>query len=379
MIVLNGKYNHAKVMIDHVDEATQSQIIGFLNHPAFGGGRPIVIMPDCHAGVGAVIGFTMPLGEHVIPSVVGVDIGCGVYAYRLGEVSVDFADFDAYIRRTIPSGASVHDHRTTMVEFLNDNLDKAIQETCNRIDENYPRTQYSVGTLGGGNHFLELAQASDGAIWFAVHTGSRHFGLAVANYHQNKAKELMKKMFHGASAYRGLEFLPMDLGGTEYLDDMHVAQDFAHVNRQAIAHAIVEGYFELDLDAAQSVQSVHNFIGGDGIIRKGAIAAREGMDVIIPLNMRDGSILARGLGNESWNYSAPHGAGRLLSRRGAKESLSLEEFTSEMRGIWSSCVSEKTLDESPMAYKDGKDILGAIGDTVQVIDFLKPIYNFKAS
>jgi len=377
MIVLNGKYNHAKVMIDHVDAATQTQIIGFLNHPAFAK-KPIVIMPDCHAGAGAVVGFTMPLGEHIIPNIVGVDIGCGVYANRLGSVQVDFAAFDAYIREHIPSGHAVHTQKTAVADILPQVLREEIEEVCYRIGENYERTLYSVGTLGGGNHFIELNTDTNGDIWVVVHSGSRHFGLAVANYHQARAKELMIKMFHGASAYNGLEFLPLDIGGAEYLKDMRIAQQFAKFNRFAMMLSLVNGYFDVIPPGSCEVSSVHNYIGDDDIIRKGAISAEADQRVIIPLNMRDGAILGVGLGNASWNNSAPHGAGRKFSRRRAKDELSLKEYAKEMDGIWSSCISEKTLDESPMAYKDTSDVLDNIAETVKITDKLIPIYNFKA-
>jgi len=379
MIVLNGKHNHAKIMIDHVDEATQTQIMGFLGHPAFGDGKPIVIMPDCHAGIGAVVGFTMPVGEHVIPNIIGVDLGCGVNAYNLGPMGVDFPKFDAFIRANIPSGKNVRDRESSLGGTLDENLQDNLYRVCTEIEENHPRTLYSVGTLGGGNHFIELAHDSKENIWLVIHSGSRHFGLAVAQYHQAKAKELMVKMFHGASAYHGLEFLPMDLGGREYLRDMHVAMQFAEANRWAMAEKIVQFYFGKYMYEVPCVCSMHNFVGRDGIIRKGAISAHVDEEVIIPLNMRDGSIIGVGRGNVKWNCSAPHGAGRLMSRRKAKDNLDLAEFAKEMTGIWSSCVSEKTLDEAPMAYKDAGDILDVISDTVEVTEFLEPIYNFKAS
>jgi len=378
MIVLNGKCNHARVMIDHVDEATQSQIINFLNHPAFSR-SPIVIMPDCHAGMGAVIGFTMPLRDHVIPSVVGVDIGCGVYAYNLEQGKVKFKELDHFIKEKIPSGGSVRTAQTALVHFVNPTLLKDVQAVCSKIGEDFERTVWSVGTLGGGNHFIELNEDKDKNVWLAIHSGSRHFGLAVAEFHQKKAKQLMLKMFHGASAYNGLEFLPMDLGGEEYLQDMRVAQRFADINRELMAWSIITGFFHQEFTETESIKSVHNYIGVDNIIRKGAISAKAGERVIIPLNMRDGSIIGVGKGSSKWNFSAPHGAGRKFSRTKAKEKFTLAKFEEEMKGVWSSCIKAKTLDESPMAYKDASDILDNISETVDVQDIMKPIYNFKAT
>ena len=378
MIVLNGKHNHARIMIDHVDEATQSQIINFLNHPAFAK-SPIVIMPDCHAGKGAVIGFTMPLREHVIPNVVGVDIGCGVYTYNLGKLKVKFREFDHFIKENIPSGHNVHTSDTMRIRMVENRLITQIREVCTNIDEDFERTLWSFGTLGGGNHYIELNEDKDKNIWLSIHSGSRHFGLAVANFHQKKAKQLMLKMFHGASAYNGLEFLPMDHGGEAYLKDMCVAQLLTQVNREVMAKVLVEEFFKLNFSSLEKVLSVHNYIGDDNIIRKGAISAREGERVVIPLNMRDGAIIGVGKGSSKWNFSAPHGAGRKYSRKKAKEKFTLKKFEEEMKGVWSSCVKAKTLDESPMAYKDAGKIIDSIDETVEVKDIIKPIYNFKAT
>lgn len=377
MIVLNGKCNHARIMIDHVDEETQRQIINFLNHPAFAR-SPIVIMPDCHAGKGAVIGFTMPLRDHVIPNVVGVDIGCGVYTYNLGRVHIKFKEFDHFIRNHIPSGHTVHTSDSMRMNMVQEHIIEQVHEVCKNIGEDFDRTLWSFGTLGGGNHYIELNKDQNENIWLSIHSGSRHFGLAVANFHQKKAKELMIKMFHGASAYNGLEFLPMDLGGEEYMRDMRIAQRMADCNRSLMAQICLTEYFKMD-KALEEIKSVHNYIGEDNIIRKGAISANEGERLIIPLNMRDGAIIGIGKGSSKWNHSAPHGAGRKYSRKKAKEKFTLEKFEKEMEGVWSSCVKAKTLDESPMAYKDAEDIIDNIEETVEVKDIIKPIYNFKAS
>jgi len=321
----------------------------------------------------------MPLRDHVIPSIVGVDIGCGVYTYNLGPINVKFEEFDQFIRENIPNGMHVRTSDTTLIKLVDERLATTVKDVCSIIGEDIARTFLSFGTLGGGNHYIELNKDQNKNIWLSIHSGSRHFGLAVATFHQKRAKELMRKMFHGASAYNGLEFLPMDLGGAGYLIDMRVAQDFADVNRELMAKTLIEGFFHQDFKVIESIKSVHNYIGEDKIIRKGAISAREGERLIIPLNMRDGAIIGVGKGSSKWNFSAPHGAGRKYSRKKAKENFTLEEFEKEMNGIWSSCVKAKTLDESPMAYKDASDILDNIGETVDVQEIIKPIYNFKAS
>jgi RNA-splicing ligase RtcB len=232
---------------------------------------------------------------------------------------------------------------------------------------------------GGGNHFIELNLDPDGNTWLVVHSGSRKFGLDIATYHQQRAKALMKEMFIG-DAYRQLEFLPIDKGGQEYLADMSIAQDYARINRWYMARLMGEDYFGIDLRDTERIMTTHNYINfQDNIVRKGAISAHKGESVVIPLNMRDGSIVATGKGNSKWNFSAPHGAGRILSRKKAKAQLSVEKFEEEMEGVWTSCINKDTLDESPMAYKDKQIILDIIDETASVEFIMKPIYNFKGS
>jgi RNA-splicing ligase RtcB len=358
-------------MTDEIDEMTVSQIYGFLNHPAFKGSH-IVIMPDVHAGMGAVIGYTATMNSYVIPAVVGVDIGCGVDAYNLGQIDVDFEALDHYIRNNIPAGFSARE------ESISSIMDTSIDTICKKDPKmDAHRAKLSLGTLGG-NHFIELNRNSSDNIWLVIHSGSRKFGLDIAVYHQQRAKALMKEMFIG-DAYKNLEFLPIDKGGQEYLGDMYTAQLYAKLNRFLMGNEICKEYFSLDIHDLECVKSVHNYINfKDKIIRKGAISAHKGERVIIPLNMRDGSIIATGKGNKDWNYSAPHGAGRIMSRKRAKAELTLEEFQSEMKGIWTSCIHKKTLDESPMAYKDKKIILDTIEETASIDFIMKPIYNFKA-
>jgi RNA-splicing ligase RtcB len=371
MFILKGKYNIAKVMLpdmSNIDEETTKQIYSFLNHPAFQG-NPIVIMPDTHAGKGSVIGFTMPLNNYVIPNIVGVDIGCGMNSYNFGKINVNFEKFDEYINNNIPSGYSVRN--------------KVYSKDCNKfidllikVNMDVDRGLKSIGSLGGGNHFIELGVDEEENIWLTIHSGSRNLGLRVAQYHQDIAKNLMNKMFIG-SAYKDLEFLPMEDGGNDYLDDMKETQIYAQMNRDVMGD-ILQNYFNTDY--LEKIVSVHNFIDfRDNIIRKGSIRSYEGEKMIIPFNMRDGLIIAEGKSNKEWNYSAPHGAGRILSRKKAKELLDLNTYIEEMkvRGIYTTSLNNNSLDEVAGAYKDTDLILEAIKPTANVLHYVKPVYNFK--
>jgi RNA-splicing ligase RtcB len=376
MLVYKGKYNVAKVYIDVIDPETVSQIYSFLNHPAFAN-TSIRIMPDTHAGKGSVIGFTMTLNNYVIPNIVGVDIGCGMLMYPIPETNLE--KFDEFIKNNIPAGFATHANEKELKEYLKNSgyeygIGKVIQ-VANRVEQTPGLAERSLGTLGGGNHFIEIDH-HEGQNWLVIHTGSRNFGLKVCDYYQKKAKALMNEMFIG-DAYKNLEFLPLNNGGTEYLNSMRVAQWYAERNRDMILRTILTKFFNIK-SIAPAIECVHNYIGKDNIIRKGAISAQEGERVIIPLNMRDGVIIGTGKGNKDWNYSAPHGAGRILSRKKAKEVIVLEDFQKSMDGIYTSCVNQDTLDESPMVYKDKELIISAIQDTVDIEFVMKPIYNFKA-
>jgi len=384
MLVLTGDYNNANVMIDSIDDKTKEQIESFLNHPAFAH-TYIAIMPDCHAGAGSVIGTTMKMNKYVIPNVVGVDIGCGVNAYNLGNVSIDFKNFDAFIKRNIPSGFSHRDTPLLEVEKLPLQTKNLFRQAIDRISafttEN--KVMCQLGTLGGGNHFIEIDVDPDGDKWLIIHTGSRNFGLQVAKYHQNVAKELMETYLINDSL-KGLEYLPIASSeGKNYIDDMNAAQIFAKMNRWMIKDLIVQGFFnQFDTDKINSseIESVHNYINfEDGIIRKGAIQANLGQKLIIPFNMRDGVAVCVGKGSSKWNNSAPHGAGRILSRNGARNSLTQEEYAKSMQGIYTTTATLATIDEAPMAYKDKDIILEAIKETVDVEFLMKPVYNFKAA
>jgi RNA-splicing ligase RtcB len=380
MLTYRGKYNTAHVMVDIIDSATAGQIISFLNHPAFRDGQ-VRVMPDCHFGNGACIGFTAPVGDMVIPNVVGVDIGCGMTAIPLPVKDIDFQKLDDVIRAYVPHGFRIHDDADDNLKWLSDDVAKSYTDLAHRVGQKPGRAIPSLGTLGGGNHFIEVDKAPDGTLWLVVHSGSRNLGLAVAKHHQNIAK--------GAMADAGVTGISKDMAyltgdaAAAYIRDMHLAQDYAATNRLFIIRRIMAGMFDVDplsINDDDTMSCVHNFISPrDGVIRKGAIAAHAGDKVIIPLNMRDGIIFGTGLGNPDWNNSAPHGAGRVLSRSAAKKTLSVDDFADDMDGIWTSCVGKGTLDEAPAAYKPMDIIMDVIGQTVDVDFVAKPVYNFKAN
>jgi len=377
---LRGQFTDAEVLISDIDDATREQIKTLLDCPVFEG-RRIVIMPDCHSGKGSVIGFTMPLGDVVIPNIIGVDIGCGIELYRLEVSSIDFEKLDRYIRHAIPSG--FERHKRPIVEDYEEGwytreLERQIEKICHKIGMDPAVAFCSLGTLGGGNHFLEVDRDEKGGYWLSLHSGSRHFGLAIAAYHQKRARDWIHAHEKGWK-YRDLEYLPLAQGGEEYLEDMRVAQHYAEVNRRTMARVLLEGFFGQDIEDTEVIKSVHNYMDfEDGIIRKGAIRAHSGERLVIPLNMRDGVVIGRGRGRQNWNLSAPHGAGRRLSRHQAKKQLSLEEFRRTMEGIWSSTVTIHTLDEAPMAYKPSKQILELLPENVEIEQVVRPVYNFKA-
>lgn len=378
MIDFKGRYASCRVFADAIEETAEEQIKTFLDCPAFDGAK-IRIMPDVHAGAGAVIGFTAPLGDKVIPNVIGVDIGCGVHSVLYGDRAADlvFADFDRLLRLAVPAGFSVRERPYARMESVwNGGIGDGFAEFQEDVDlvsektgQDHGRVWKSIGTLGGGNHFIEIGKDDDGNVWLTVHSGSRNFGLKVALHHQKKAIAQMGKQ-------GGLEWLSGD-DAEEYLRDMRTAQKFADLNRRCMLDAI--GDFMPEPDG--HVASVHNFIGDDDVIRKGAISAHYGEKVVIPWNMRDGLIIGRGKGKEDWNNSAPHGAGRVMGRKQAKRTLDADEFFDDMRsaGIWSTCVGPDTLDESPEAYKDHSSVKLALAESVTVERTVRPVYSFKAS
>ena len=365
MMTIKGEFNFANVMIDVLDDSTRSQIQNFVNNPSFKG-TYIAIMPDCHAGAGSCIGFTMAMNDRIIPDVVGVDIGCGMLSRKFDVDNINLEAFDAFIKENIPSGFAINDKVWKGTPFF--------AETVKKIGMDEGRAFRSIGTLGGGNHFIEAGFGSDGKIWVTIHTGSRNFGLQIAKYHGEKAKKLCS--IYGSDC-RGIPFLVVDTKeGKDYISDQLVGVEYAKQNRIEIMKKI-EKFIG---DPIDSIESIHNFISSDGMIRKGATPAHEGERVIIPFNMRDGLALCVGKGNKKYNCSAPHGAGRILSRSKAKEQLDVDLFKEEMKqaGVYTTTADSSTLDESPDAYKDKNIILDNIKDTVIVVEMVKPIYNFKA-
>ena len=362
VFTIQGFYNSAVVFASaqDVDQGAIDQIKDLLSRE-FVKDSKIRIMTDVHSGAGCVIGTTMTIADKVVPNLVGVDIGCGLEVVKLADKEIDLKALDAYIRRAIPSGFKIN----TKAHSYNDKIDLNRLHAKAHVDLN--RARLSLGTLGGGNHFIEINEDEQGERYLVIHSGSRNIGLQVATHYQKRAsgKERDPLAYLAGKA--------MD----EYLADMVIMQRFAALNRKAMAQSIIEamGFVEKD-----RFTTIHNYIDTDSmILRKGAVSAQKGEILIIPLNMRDGSLLCTGLGNAHWNYSAPHGAGRLMSRTAAKRKLDMRRYRSMMDGIYTTSVSTATLDESPEAYKPYGQLLSHIGETVTVDAQIKPIYNFKAA
>lgn len=397
MFTLNSKYDDVVIYAETIEQEAISQITQMANSP-IGEDAHIRIMPDAHAGKGCVIGTTMQFNGKVCPNIVGVDIGCGVLAYHLTCTEVDLEKLDKVCREVIVSGQAARE-KAVFLQYQTDILSDLY---CWEYLHNKEYLYQSLGTLGGGNHFIELNQAKDGLYWLLVHSGSRNLGKQVAEYYQKLAENTIKERFEAeklnlidtlkkqgrqaeiagelAKLKRppatGLEYLSGDLV-EDYLHDMAICQEWAEVNRDTIAKDIINA---MNWDYIKVIQSVHNYIDIDAaIIRKGAIAARKDELCLIPLNMRDGTLICRGKGNPEWNYSAPHGAGRLMSRSKAKELISLEDFQDSMKDVYSSTVCKATIDEAPFAYKDMEEIMNAIEPTVEIIERIIPVYNYKAT
>lgn len=375
-MILKGKYNTAKVFTENVEQACVEQIESLLNMEAFAGTK-IRIMPDCHAGTGCTIGFTMDVKDKIVPNLVGVDIGCGMLTVNLGKSKeeIDFSKLDEVINKFIPSGFNVREKpfgsAKVWVEINN-------QCALGIPDDKVDYIARSIGTLGGGNHFIEVAESEQTKeCYLIIHSGSRYLGVHVCNFWQKLAEHTCRNLYKIPK-----EVLPNELCWLEgsdlkgYLRDMQVCWAYALYNRETIATEIIDNMDWNDSPYLEYFHTVHNYIGDDNMIRKGAVSSKRGEKLLIPLNMRDGSLLCEGRSNPDWNYSAPHGAGRVLSRKQAKKRLSLDEFKKDMDGIYTTSVCEKTLDEAPEAYKQGIEEL--IGDTVKIIDRLKTVYNFKA-
>ena len=392
-----------KIFTQNVEPQALSQIYTLVSQSAFADCK-IRIMPDVHAGAGCVIGFTADLGEKVIPNIVGVDIGCGMLTVKLGQIDIDYAKLDSIIRMYVPSGRNVHGGATYPVKTMK-------QLYCYDHLKNKDWIRCSLGTLGGGNHFIEIDEDTKGNKYLIIHSGSRNLGKQVAEYYQKVAIENLSGVNDIGRAQRELveslkaqgrekeisgaieelhktfkpkaKGIPKELSYLEgedrlnYLHDMKMCQEFAVANRAMMADIICR---HMHWAPVSSFETIHNYIEHEtNMVRKGAISAKYDERVLIPINMRDGCIVGIGKGNEDWNCSAPHGAGRLMSRAKAKENISLEEFETSMKGIYTTSVNRSTLDESPMAYKSMDEILENIEDTVEVECIIKPVYNFKAS
>ena len=367
MIEITGKYNTALVYTDNLEPSAAGQIKAFCDME-YSSDSKICIMPDVHAGKGCTIGTTMTVTDKIVPNIVGVDIGCGMLTVKLKEKRLELPKLDSFIRQNIPFGRNVREraHRS------HGRIDIYELECVKKIDTR--RAKESIGTLGGGNHFIEIDTDGD-SLYLVIHTGSRNLGLRVAEHYQKTA--------YNACGGRAQSEIPYELAFLEgaamqsYLHDMALMQRFAALNRTVIKEVILDG---LKLHEEESFETIHNYIDTDNmILRKGAVSANKGEQLLIPMNMRDGSLLCTGLGNSDWNCSAPHGAGRLMNRRDAEQSFTLSQFKKSMEGIFTTSVSKDTIDESPFVYKPMEEILKNISDTVTVDKILKPIYNFKAS
>ncbi len=398
---IKGKKSTALCFASIIEEEAVNQIRRMCDYD-FTENSKIRIMPDVHYGKGCTIGTTMTITDKVVPNIVGVDIGCGMYTVELGKNDLDLEKID-HAAHSIPSGRNIWEGRKERFNLLD--------LKCYRQLSRTRRFERSLGTLGGGNHFIEIDKGSDGMNYLIIHSGSRNLGKQVADYYQQLAIDLHKgigsyleareEIIHTykeqgrrkeiQSALEKLKWdreneepdMPADLCFLDgkylddYLQDIVVCQQFARRNRELMAEILLN---RIGIKPGEAFHTIHNYIDtNEMILRKGAIAAHEGEKVLIPLNMRDGSILAYGKGNPDWNYSAPHGAGRTMSRKDAKDKLSMKEYFETMKGIYTTSINEKTIDEAPMAYKNYEDIIIDIKDCVDIIDTLKPIYNFKAS
>ncbi len=419
---LQGKYGKAIIYTDDVEQEAISQVYSLLNEEIAQDAN-IRIMPDCHSGSGCVIGYTARITDKIVPNLIGVDIGCGMTAWRLGKQSVvgeKFDKLDKVIRANIPSGKEVREYtddviltelyKTLNIRGLNFvEWGKEVNRICKDMGQDIDRVWNSIGSLGGGNHFIEVDKDDNDELWLVIHSGSRNFGLKVALYHQEiaetqtltmpkeefdaKIEEIKKtkkgkgievaiKKLRAQSKVRkhkrtGLEYLTGDKAEA-YYNDMNIAQIYAQLSRRVMGYYILKKMYKMKFFTP--IESVHNYINfDDNIVRKGSISAHDGEEVIIPLNMKEGCVIGIGIGNSDWNYSAPHGCGRKMSRSKAKQNISLEKYQRDMKDVWSSCIGKGTIDEAPSAYKDSDKVIEFMKDSVKVTNTLKSIYNFKAS
>lgn len=367
-ITLTGTETGAKIFTENIEKRALDQIELLCSQPAFKG-SVIRVMPDVHSGKVGTIGFTATLGTAVLPEVVGADIGCGMLLAELDARRIEFQKLDALIKAEIPSGMAIRRRGLANAEAF----DFSALCCVKHIDEE--KSIKSLGTLGGGNHFIEVDRAEDGRLYLLLHSGSRSLGAAVMEYYMRQGQAELKK--------QGLQ-IPYELTALngrlmeEYLHDLSVVQSYAELNRSLMLEVIAKGMKWKCGGIWQSVHNYADFSMTPPVIRKGAVSAKKGETVIIPISMRDGVIIGTGLGNAEWNCSAPHGAGRILKRSEVKENHTLSEFKKAMQGIYSTCIRKDTLDEAPFAYRGLDEIASKIGETVEIREVLKPVYNFKA-
>ena len=367
MLEIRGSYATAKIFTDTLEPSAEGQITALCNQ-AFTAGSQIRIMPDVHAGAGCTIGTTMTITDAVVPNLVGVDIGCGMETVSLRAKRLNLPELDSFIRQSIPSGREAREriHRNA------EDFDLAALRCVSKLDTR--RALQSLGSLGGGNHFIEVDRDDSGNLFLVIHSGSRNLGLQVAEHYQKQAYAAVGGREQSDIPY---ELAPLYGAALEnYLHDMAIMQAYAALNRQIMRDVILDG---LKLKSDGSFTTIHNYIDLDAmILRKGAVSAKAHEVLLIPINMRDGSLICTGLGNADWNFSAPHGAGRLMSRREAEASFTLSAFKQEMAGVFTTSVSKETLDECPMAYKPMEEIVQNIAETARIDRIIRPIYNFKA-
>ena len=376
MITIYGKYTNAQVYTVKneeyaLEEHARAQIQMICNHPSAAGSK-IRVMPDVHPGKVATVGLTMTIGDSILPSLVGVDIGCGMTLARIKAKGLEFQKLDTVIREEVPVGPQI---RKNTHKYA-DRIDLGRLRCYKHI--NAGKAMRSIGTLGGGNHFIELDRDEDGNIYLIVHSGSRHLGMEVAEYYLHAGQKEMQMKKEGGYASYEMTCISGALM-EDYLHDLEVMQEFAKINREAIVDSIVRGMKWKTEDAFTCIHNYVDFRNADApILRKGSISAMEGERVIIPINMKDGVILGTGRGNEEWNCSAPHGAGRICKRTDVDSRHTVSEFKKVMKGIYSTCINEGTLDEAPFAYRTLEDIEGVIGETVTIDRIIRPLYNYKA-
>ena len=406
-MIIKGDFNEAEVFTENIDKETISQIKQLLDQE-FVKNSNIRVMPDCHKGAGCVIGTTMTIKDKIVPNLVGVDIGCGVLCVELGDIDINLDKIDDFIKNNIPHGFNINNKAVV------DYIDEILKIRCiNNIKKKPEEFNRALGSLGGGNHFIEIDKDDFNNKYLVIHSGSRNIGLQVAKHYQDvgynnlnynnseyeekskeiiesykksgKKKKIEKELKKLKESLKIESKIPKDLCYVQgqdlddYLHDMDIVQRYASKNRELMAEKIVE-FIGLDYESLNKFESIHNYIEVDKyMLRKGAISAYEGEDVLIPINMRDGVIIGKGKGNPNWNYSAPHGAGRILSRAEAKNKIHMNDYKASMKDIFTTCVNVSTLDEAPQAYKPIEEIINNITDTVDIKKIIKPIYNFKSN